>query len=91
VHNAHIYAVRAVSRGLRAHLLDGLRAAGIQATFHFQPLHAAPFATKTLGPQPPLPVTEAAAETLVRLPLFADMRPTDAERVVEEVLDLCRD
>jgi dTDP-4-amino-4,6-dideoxygalactose transaminase len=90
-HNAHIYAFRTRTRGLRAHLLEGLRAAGIQATFHFQPLHAAPFAAERLGDPPSLPVTEAAAETLVRLPLHARMTPADAERVVEEVVDLCRD
>ena len=88
-HNAHIYAFRARTRGLREHLLTGLRHAGIQATFHFQPLHAAPYALEQFGAPTPLPVTEAAAETLVRLPLFPELTTAEAERVVEETTALC--
>jgi dTDP-4-amino-4,6-dideoxygalactose transaminase len=90
-HNAHIYGFRARSRGLRSHILSGLQAAGIGATFHFQPLHAAPFAREVLGSSERLPVTEEAAETLVRLPLFPDLPLADAERIVDRVVALCED
>lgn len=88
-HNAHIYAIRARTRGLRSHLLSGLQAEGIAATFHFQPLHVAPFAREVLGSSERLPVTEEAAETLVRLPIFPDLPLAQAERVVDRVIALC--
>lgn len=90
-HNAHIYAIRARTRGLQAHLLSGLAARGISATFHFQPLHCAPYAIQRIGPPSPLRVTEAAAETLVRLPIYADLPLADAERIVEAVDALCNE
>lgn len=90
-HNAHIYAFRARTRGARAHLLTGLGARGISATFHFQPLHSAPYAIERLGRPSPLRVTDAAAETLIRLPLYADLALTDAERIVEAVDALCNE
>ncbi len=90
-HNAHLYAIRARTRGQREHLLAGLRAEGIEATFHFQPLHAAPFAIDTFGRGESLRVTEAAAETLVRLPLHPGVSTDDAEHVVETVIELCHD
>lgn len=88
-HNAHIYAFRAKTKGLRAHLLSGLREAGIQATFHFQPLHDAPFAREVLGAPEPLPITQSAAETLIRLPLYPELTSSAATRVVEELHALC--
>ncbi len=90
-HNGHLYAVRARSPRLRDRLLDGLRRRGIEATFHFQPLHASPFAREHLGTGDlRLPVTEEAAATLVRLPLFADLPREDVHRVIDEVSALCR-
>lgn len=88
-HNAHIYAFRARTRGLRAHLLTGLAERGIRATLHFQPLHSAPYALEQLGKPSPLRETDSAAETLVRLPLYADLAPEQAERIVEAVVALC--
>ncbi|MCG8589171.1 MAG: dTDP-4-amino-4,6-dideoxygalactose transaminase, partial [Proteobacteria bacterium] len=89
-HNAHIYALRAANPDLRDRLLKGLRAAGIGATFHFQPLHASPYARRHLGTADQrLPVTDDAAETLVRLPLWSGLTVAQADRVVDEVRRLC--
>lgn len=90
-HNAHIYAVRARTRGLREHLLTGLKTRGFAATFHFQPLHEAPYARERLGPQAPLRVTESVAETLIRLPLYSELSLDTAERVVSAIHELCSD
>lgn len=90
-HNAHIYAFRARTRGLRAHLLSGLATRGIRATLHFQPLHTAPYALERLGTPSRLRETDAAAETLVRLPLYRDLSPAQAEAIVENVVELCEE
>lgn len=84
-HNAHIYFVRVVPR-MRNAVLARLRAEGIETASHYEPLHHSP-AGKTYGraAAPSLPVTEAAAASLLRLPLFPDLAPTDQERVVERL------
>lgn len=88
-HNGHIYAVRTKTRGLRDHLLCGLRDRGIQTTFHFQPLHAAPFAEETFGRSDRLPITETACETLLRLPLYYGLTDDNVDRIIEEMRALC--
>jgi dTDP-4-amino-4,6-dideoxygalactose transaminase len=89
-HNGHIYFLQAESPELQDRLLVGLRAARISATFHFQPLHASPFARQQLGLDQSLPVTEAAAATLVRLPLHDRLTFEDIDRVLTEVEAICR-
>jgi len=90
-HNGHIFAFRTRSPGLRAHILSSLALEGVSATFHFQPLHAAPFAREALGVDSRLRVTEEAAETLVRLPNYFEMTVSDAERVVDLIYSFCDD
>lgn len=88
--NAHIYAFRAATPALRDRILKELKRAGIQATFHFQPLHASPFARRVLGSgKERLPHTEEAARTIVRLPLWAGLTLAQARRVVGETRRIC--
>jgi dTDP-4-amino-4,6-dideoxygalactose transaminase len=61
-----------------------LRANGIQAAFHYVPLHSAPHGRR-LGEPPALPVTDRVASTLLRLPLHPLMSEQDVERVIEAV------
>ncbi len=83
--NWHIFAIR-VNRKVRDWLLEALRAEGIGATFHFVPLHTSPYAMEHLGTRPGMfPVTEEAAASLVRLPIFAEMTPEDIQDVVDAV------
>ena len=89
-HNAHLYYLQARQPGLQMALLTGLRARGIEASFHFQPLHASPFARQKLGLDQSLPITERAAFNLVRLPLHSMMTTSDAETVVDEVRAIVR-
>jgi dTDP-4-amino-4,6-dideoxygalactose transaminase len=89
-HNAHAYVIVARSAALQRRLLAGLRAAGIRATFHFQPLHRSPYARRVLGLRQRLPATESVARRLVRLPLFADMTPAQARFVARQVRELIR-
>jgi dTDP-4-amino-4,6-dideoxygalactose transaminase len=88
-HNAHAYVTVARSAALQRRLLTGLRAAGIAATFHFQPLHRSPYARRVLRLRQELPVTESIARRIVRLPLFADMTQSQARRVARTVRSIC--
>ena len=87
-HNAHIYFLVAESPELQQRVLKGLKSAGIQATFHFQPLHASPFAREHLGTAgQELPLTDHAAECILRLPLFVQLNPKKTKGVIEATLE----
>ena len=84
-HNGHIYALRATSPEEQQRILAHLRGKGIGAVFHFQPLHDSPYAKEHLSPLPKLPETVRAAETLIRLPLYHDLKTSEVDRIVAEV------
>ncbi|MEM7310173.1 MAG: dTDP-4-amino-4,6-dideoxygalactose transaminase [Planctomycetota bacterium] len=85
-HNGHIYALRLPDAAARQRLIDGLRERGVSATFHFQPLHASPYAGEKLGLDPrSLPHTLEAADTLVRLPVHDRLRRRHVEYVLRAV------
>jgi dTDP-4-amino-4,6-dideoxygalactose transaminase len=83
--NHHLFALLFPDQAARDRSLSALRAAGIQASFHYVPLHSSPFArTHGLGGVE-LPVTDRVAATLLRLPLHPLLSPQDVDRVIEAV------
>jgi dTDP-4-amino-4,6-dideoxygalactose transaminase len=84
-HPAHLYWLRVRDLDARTRLIAHLAARGVQATFHYQPLHLSDVGRKAGGAPGDCPVTEAAADTLVRLPLYADLAREDVDRVVGAV------
>ena len=86
-HNAHIFYLLLPDLASRTALIDTLKAEGIQAPFHYVPLHSSPGGKKFgrvssgSGSVNSLPVTDAASDRLVRLPLFAELE--SADRVLE--------
>ncbi|MEZ5978842.1 MAG: dTDP-4-amino-4,6-dideoxygalactose transaminase [Planctomycetota bacterium] len=88
-HNGHIYWFLAESTTAADRIIGGLREHEIHATFHYQPLHAAPFAREFLGAAGrELPVTERVADTIVRLPLSSKMGRKKVDRVLAELAKL---
>lgn len=84
--NYHIYWFRTLSGEARDGCLRALKERGVQATFHYVPLHSSPFARERFGlEKDELPVTERVAETLVRLPIHPLMSADDARYVVRAV------
>jgi len=67
--------------GLIAHL----RQVGIQAVFHYQPLHLSAMGVKFGGKTGDCPVTEDVSDRLVRLPFYNDLTEADQARVVSSV------
>ena len=66
--------------------------AGVQAVFHYVPLHSSPAGSRSGRAAGPLAVTDDVSDRLVRLPLWADMRDAEVERVVSVIGDqLCFD
>lgn len=88
--NGHIFAFRTVDPDRRGDVLRALRERGIEATFHYIPLHSAPFAREHLGSGEELPVTDLVSRSLVRLPIYADMTEAEQVYVIENVHDIFR-
>jgi dTDP-4-amino-4,6-dideoxygalactose transaminase len=86
-HNAHIYYLMVEDLATRTALLSHLKARGIQATFHYVPLHNAPAGIKYGRTVGSLDVTEKSSECLIRLPLNPMMTPKDAEYVSSKVIN----
>ena len=84
-HSAHIYWMRVRDLDTRTRLIAHLAARGITATFHYQPLHLSEVGVRLGGVVGACPVTERAADTLVRLPLYADLTDRLIDRVVAAV------
>jgi dTDP-4-amino-4,6-dideoxygalactose transaminase len=83
--NGHLFFMLLPSVRARDRAIDQLRTAGIMATFHFVPLHTAPYSEAAGIPPASLPVTERVAATLLRLPIHPRMTESDVDRVVEAV------
>lgn len=67
-------------------LLAHLQSQGIQAYFHYIPLHLSPYGQEHLGTRPgQFPVSERVAASIVRLPLYPQMQDDDCAYVVESV------
>jgi dTDP-4-amino-4,6-dideoxygalactose transaminase len=84
-HTAHMYHLRFHGVESRTRFIDHLRERGVAAVFHYQPLHLSTIGMRLGGAPGQHPVTEAAGDELVRLPLHVGLTDADVERVVESV------
>jgi dTDP-4-amino-4,6-dideoxygalactose transaminase len=80
----HIFYLLYPDASARDAALQALKAEGIQAAFHYVPLHDSPQG-KALGAASRLPVTESVAGRLLRLPLHPLLSDGDVARVVSAV------
>jgi dTDP-4-amino-4,6-dideoxygalactose transaminase len=68
----------------RAPLLAAMAEAGVRATSHYEPLHAAP----AHGGSETLTVTDAVASRIVRLPIHGEVSTEEATRIAELLVSL---
>jgi len=84
-HNAHMFYIICETIVQRSELIDYLNVNGIIAIFHYVPLHKAPY-WKGKYDDIDLPITVKVSETLLRLPLYYNMKEEEIEFVVEKIL-----
>lgn len=73
----------------RDRILDGLRAAGVQCSNYFTPIHLQPFYRERFGFKPgDFPATEALSSRTVALPFHNGLSETDVDRVVSTLKKL---
>ena len=81
-HNAHMYYVVIAPQFDRQQVLTSLRAAGINAVFHYVPLHSGPAGRQFGRVHGAMDVTNAVSERLFRLPLWVGLSEAQQHEVV---------
>lgn len=81
-HNAHMYYLLLPSLAKRTAFINELRTAGVQAVFHYIPLHSSPAGLRCGRAQGELSVTDRISDCLVRMPLWIGLEK-DFDRVIE--------
>jgi dTDP-4-amino-4,6-dideoxygalactose transaminase len=80
----HIFPVLLPEGVARKDFMDSLRAAGIQTSIHYPPIHQFSYHRRLLSGVA-LPQTERVAEREVTLPLYSSMSESQVELVLEAV------
>jgi dTDP-4-amino-4,6-dideoxygalactose transaminase len=86
-HNGHIYHVLLPSAQARQHMLGALRQRGIDAVFHYVPLHSAPAGRRFARTTGAMRVTDDVSSRLIRLPLWIGMSDDHIDSVVAAIHD----
>lgn len=81
--NGHIFYIITRSLAERTRLIEELMAQGINAVFHYVPLHFSPAGKKYGRPGSPMTVTDDLSDKVLRLPLYYEMTDEDVDRVVD--------
>jgi dTDP-4-amino-4,6-dideoxygalactose transaminase len=66
----------------RTSFIDYMKSLGIMTVFHYQALNKSSVGISLGGRTGQCPISEKAADTVVRLPLFADMSSDELNRVI---------
>jgi dTDP-4-amino-4,6-dideoxygalactose transaminase len=82
-HSGHLYYFLMPTPEQRTTMLANLHGQGVNAVFHYVPLHDSPGGRRYGRTSGPLDVTNDASQRLVRLPLWPGMESSDVERVIE--------
>jgi len=84
-HNGHIFWVLLCDEVDRTKVIANMRAAGIQITFHYVPLHSSPQGKKCGRIIGDLCETDRAGAKLIRLPLWDGLTMDQQEHVVQSL------
>lgn len=85
VHNAHMYYIKAKDLKERTELIQFLKNQGVNAVFHYIPLHSAPAGEKFGRFHGEDKYTTKESERLLRLPMYYGLTEEDVRTVVSAV------
>jgi dTDP-4-amino-4,6-dideoxygalactose transaminase len=83
--NYHFFYILLPTEERRNHLLNALSARGVQAVFHYVPLHASPMGARFGYRDGDFPVTEKVSHSLARLPLYPSLTRAEQRKVMKLV------
>jgi dTDP-4-amino-4,6-dideoxygalactose transaminase len=81
--NGHIFYIITGSLKERASLIKHFRGNGVNAVFHYVPLHSSPAGIRYGRPGTDMLVTDDVSDRVLRLPLFYEMGEVETDRVIE--------
>jgi len=82
----HMFYLLLPSLAARTALIEHLKAAGVQAVFHYLPLHLSKMGVQLGSRVGDCPVTEDVSDRLLRLPFFNSLKEPDQSRVIAAVI-----
>jgi dTDP-4-amino-4,6-dideoxygalactose transaminase len=82
-HNAHLYSVILPTLEARTRVLADLKSAGIQAVFHYVPLHDSPAGKRFGRAHGSMAVTDEVGSCLIRMPLWIGI-----EEHLDEIIEV---
>lgn len=88
--NAHMFYLLFNDLKTRTKFISYLKENNIYAPFHYIPLHSSPAGNKYCKTRSKMDVTNTISDTLVRLPLYYDIRKEDINKIISTVLDFWR-
>jgi dTDP-4-amino-4,6-dideoxygalactose transaminase len=81
-HNAHMFYVLFESEEQRNFMLKWLKIKGVNAQFHYIPLHSSPLGIKNGNKARDLPFTEELSKKLIRLPLYSGIKDEELNYII---------
>ena len=82
-HNAHIYYILLNSLEQREQTLKKLKKKGVNAVFHYVPLHNSPMGKKYGRSSGQVPITKDISERILRLPLFIGLNANQQNTIAQ--------
>jgi len=82
--NGHCFYIHTKNERQRKELIDYLKQQGIQAVFHYQPLHKAAFWQGRYN-KVYLPVTDYVCDTILRLPMFYTLTIQEVDFICSKI------
>lgn len=90
-HNAHMYYLILPTGDMRDKILKYLKENGIQAVFHYIPLHSSPMGQKLGYKVEDLPITEEYSKRLLRLPMYAGLEEEKVGFIIDKIYDFFKE
>jgi len=84
-HSAHMFYLHLQDVESRSRFIDHMKEKGVMAVFHYQALNTSEVGKRLGGIPGQCPVSESAAQTLVRLPLFVDLKEAELDQIISAV------
>jgi dTDP-4-amino-4,6-dideoxygalactose transaminase len=81
----HMFYMLVPSLQVRQSLIEHLKKNGVISVFHYQPLHLSEYGQRFGGRPGDCPVTEMAADCLLRLPLYYSLSQKDQDQVLSAI------
>ena len=85
----HMFYVLLPDNATRNRVLDHMRSAGVNPTFHYVPLHSSEGGRKFAAKHNACPVSDDISGRLMRLPFYNNLSTAEADRVVTTFLEAC--